>query len=94
MKGKKIAIAVIAIAAVVIASLFASGAVSTKSKGGEGAVKSTVTEQSIDIRFFITLGKPTTAALTMISGSFIPLPLLFPKQRQRLRRIKKTRHLT
>ena len=52
MKGKKIAIAVIAIAAVVIASLFASGAVSTKSKGGEGAVKSTVTEQSIDHSLF------------------------------------------
>ena len=48
MKGKKIAIAVIAIAAVVIASLFASGAVSTKGKGGEDAVKSTVIEQSID----------------------------------------------
>ena len=52
MKGKKIAIAVIAIAAVVIASLFASGAVSTKSKGGEGAVKSTVTEQSVDHSLF------------------------------------------
>ena len=89
MKGKKIAIAVIAIAAVVIASLFASGAVSTKSKGGEGAVKSTVTEQSIDHSLFYHTWQTDYSGVDDDFRQFYPSAVAFSETKATLEADKK-----
>lgn len=89
MKGKKIAIAVIAIAAVVIATLFASGAVSTKGKGSEGAVKSTVTEQSVDHSLFYHTWQTDYSGVDDDFRQFYPSAVAFSETKATLEADKK-----
>lgn len=52
MKGKKIAITAVAIIAVVIAALFATGTLPAHSKGSDGVTVGTVADKSVDHSLF------------------------------------------
>ena len=89
MKGKKIAIAVIAIAAVVIAALFASGAVSINGKRSDGAVKSTVAEQSVDHSLFYHTWQTDYSGVDDDFRQFYPSAVAFSETKATLEADKK-----
>ncbi len=89
MKGKKIAIAVIAIAAVVIAALFANGAVSLNGKHSDGAVKSTVAEQSVDHSLFYHTWQTNYSGVDDDFRQFYPSAVAFSETKATLEADKK-----